>query len=207
MSAAPSGGYQFFLCNSWGSRPRLSICRASGAIEHLLLTCGAAVPAAHRRWRWNCAGRDARTTKPPCGNQRPKPVETRSGDRSLAWGLRAPGTGIQINERAPGGGDRSKARGTNSKLIIHRPSTALIARKRAPPALADPYVVGAGFTPARAKTIPCISASKQRTLYEMMWLGSRPRSVTPDSGGDKPLPYKVFNLQRKEIRVDRGGGG
>ncbi len=66
--------------------------------------------------------------------------------------------------------------------------------------------VGAGFTPARAKSIPCFSASKQRTLYEMMWSVSRPRSVTPDSGGDKPLPYKVFNLQRKEIRVDCGGG-
>jgi len=44
----------------------------------------------------------------------------------------------------------------------------------------DPVVVGAGFIPARAKSIPCFLASKRRALNEMMWSVSRPRSATPD---------------------------
>jgi len=68
-----------------------------------------------------------------------------------------------------------------------------------------PFVVGAGFTPARAKSIPCFSASKHRTLYGwMVWSVSRPRSVTPDSGGGKPLPYNARNLQRKAKSTSRG---
>ena len=35
---------------------------------------------------------------------------------------------------------------------------------------------------------PVFLASERRTFYEMMWSVSRPRSTTPDSGGDKPLP-------------------
>ena len=68
----------------------------------------------------------------------------------------------------------------------------------------DPVVVGAGFIPARAKSIPCFSASKRRMLNEMKWSVSRPRSATPDSGGDKPLPYEELNSMKG---FERAGSG
>ena len=83
--------------------------------------------------------------------------------------------------------------------------TDLRKRKRAPymaPLQINvPTLVGAGFIPARAQSIPCFSTSKRRTLNEMMWSVSRPRSTTPDSGGDKPLPYDEFYAMK---RLKRG---
>ena len=85
---APPGLFVYFSSLPWGSRPRLNICRASGA------------PFRHSRPTRDSSGDTEEVT--PSSYMGDKCLEPRSGDRNIAWGVspRIPAPKIIISRGA-----------------------------------------------------------------------------------------------------------